>query len=180
MRTSKTVFKRLLLAKRKNRNRKTMTNTIENKQRFFALYFGQEVLIDDNLWKHKVLGDTMYWDDCHLELKSLSDISDDDAIEVAKMASNKVGNKKYKYTISEKRQNYITVNCGDWLFQISYKCEFEGQFYGYSINEYGKSVFTTTYNIHNITDYLRKRGYLIPFDDLTIEQILAYKWAVIK
>lgn len=32
--------------------------------------------------------------------------------------------------------------------------------------------------MQHTTDYLRSRGYIIPFMDLTIEQILAYKWAV--
>lgn len=126
-----------------------MTNTIENKQRFFALYFGQEVLIDDNLWKHKVLGDTMYWDDCHLELKSLSDISDEDLLWLGRNA-NDYPNSNYKDDL-----NYCKDLVRRYLSRppmMNYEC----------------------------VDYLRSRGYLLPFMGLAVEQILAYKWAVIK
>lgn len=110
-----------------------MTNTIENKQRFFALYFGQEVLIDDNLWKHKVLGDTMYWDDCHLELKSLSDITKEES---------------------------------DYIKKLKVICHSDGS---HDLEP-----------MQHTTDYLRSRGYLLPFMGLAVEQILAHKWAVIK
>ena len=33
---------------------------------------------------------------------------------------------------------------------------------------------------YKYADYLRSRGYLLPFMDLTIEQILEYGWAVLK
>ena len=33
---------------------------------------------------------------------------------------------------------------------------------------------------YEVSDYLRSKGYLLPFMDLTIEKILEYGWAVLK
>lgn len=126
-----------------------MTNTIENKQRFFALYFGQQVH-RGNRSKHldhlSIMSNQKFG---HLELKSLSDISDDDLLWLGRTA-NDYPNSNYKDDL-----NYCKDLVRRYLSRppmMNYEC----------------------------VDYLRKRGYLLPFEDLTIEQILAYKWAVIK
>ena len=110
-----------------------MTNTIENKQRFFALYFGQQVH-RGNRSKHldhlSIMRNQKFG---HLELKSLSDITKEES---------------------------------DYIKKLKVICHSDGS------HDLDKMQHTT--------DYLRSRGYIIPFMDLTIEQILAYKGAVIK
>jgi len=94
-----------------------------------------------------VLGDTMYWDDCHLELKSLSDISDEDIEDLMDVFN-------IKMVSFSKEEVILTI----------------------------KKHFSETPNRinHKYADYLRSRGYIIPFMGVAVEQILAYKWAVIK
>src|SRR5690606_7111537 len=68
---------------------KIMENTIENKAKFFALYWGQEIMKESD----NDLNETVYFANPHanqskisnyyLELKTLSSISDEDAIEVS-------------------------------------------------------------------------------------------------
>jgi hypothetical protein len=137
-----------------------MTNTIENKRRFMYLYEGQNTLrYQDNATDY-----IMNWeldkfnnepnnkckiDTAYLELKSLSDISDDDLLWLGRNA-NDYPNSNYKDDL-----NYCKDLVRRYLSRppmMNYEC----------------------------VDYLRSRGYLLPFEDLTIEQILAYKWAVIK
>lgn len=70
---------------------------LENKAKFFAQYWGQYVMrdytttrifpVDESNIKFEI-------EDAWLELKSLSDISDEDAIEVAKMLGCNDGNSK--------------------------------------------------------------------------------------
>lgn len=126
-----------------------MENTIENKQRFFALYMFQKVL------RHGQYLDTVTpaWNWAHeafsLELKPLSAISDEDLLWLGRNA-NDYPNSQY---------NEDLKYCKDLVRRYLSRppmMNFEA------------------------TDYLRSKGYLLPFMDLTIDQILAYKWAVIK
>jgi len=111
-----------------------MKNTIENKQRFFALYWDQEVQmhVNGNIYKVgkiKPLAPTI----SHLELKPLSEITKEES---------------------------------DYISRLKVICHSDG-----------------THDLEpmqHTTDYLRSRGYLLPFMDLTIEQILEYGWAVLK
>ena len=61
-------------------------NTLENKARFFAQYFGQHVLYFSSDFLRKIDNLTLdsIENDDYLELKPISQISDEDAIEVSK------------------------------------------------------------------------------------------------
>lgn len=71
----------------------TTENTLENKARFFALYWGQRVLIADSTIPNNLYPlshwNTIYqhshFKNSQLELTPLSQISDEDAIEVARV-----------------------------------------------------------------------------------------------
>jgi hypothetical protein len=124
-----------------------MKNTIENKQRFFALYVLQEVH-RGNRSKHldhlSVMRNQKFG---HLELKPLSEISDDDI---------------------EDLMDYFNIKMVSFLKE--------------DVILAIKSQFLEAQNRipYKYADYLRSRGYLLPFMDLTIEQILEYGWAVLK
>jgi len=132
-----------------------MENTIENKGKFFAQYFGQKVLMPFEAHVGVFQSDLNYTVN-FLELKSLSSITDEDAIEVAKM------------------HRYHTDN-GDSIYA-----------------KVGKEMVWRTFGLNGLptregfclpfetADFLRSRGYLLPFMDLSVDDILSYKWAVIK
>jgi hypothetical protein len=138
-----------------------MQNTLENKQKFFALYMFQNVLRHGQ-YLHKV---TTTWNWAHeaftLELKSLSDISDEDAVEVAFMYYSERFREDFKLKKAYK-------NSAGFLLEISYSGGDK------TLNLYYKNLNPVQY------DYLRSRGYLLPFNSLTIEQILSYQWAKVK
>lgn len=146
-------------------------NTPENKERFFALYWGQRVIELPNLvWtgnppepSHEEYGfcrldgtamkaiDVGY--DPHLELKSIADISDVDAFEVAKMIViesmiPELDNPKQKIK---------------WISIVR------------------RDIEDGTLVMNQVkVDFLRSRGYLIGWMDLTPEDIIGYGWAKVQ
>jgi len=79
-----------------------MENSLENKQRFFAHYWGQKVLIHNNgagIISSGALDFINYYrnisNGVYLELTPLSLISEDDAIELAKICSPKFNLKNF-------------------------------------------------------------------------------------
>lgn len=148
-----------------------MTNTIENKLQFYAQYWGQSVMHNDNfIWRTHETMDAML-DICRGELKGwyaklkhLTDITDEDAIEVAKIIFN----------ITD--DNYLSEVGGTIIWSL-----FEvGHPFPINTTDAKEIDAIRAKDIIRIVDYLRSRGYLLPFMGLTTEQILAYKWAVIK
>lgn len=138
-----------------------MENTLINKQAFFALYFGQEVLCENNnSHRYKVLGDSIYWEEVHLELKPLSEISDEDAVEVTKLTYAMPYPNSTKFTIYLNPFNKKVVSWGDSHWQ-KYLAERD-----------------TTQDIYNSlqADYLRSKGYALPYMDLSVEQMVEFGW----
>lgn len=125
-----------------------MKNTIENKQRFFDAYSGQKIFRyswNEELYTNRYL-DQEKLHKYTAELKLLSEISDENAIEVGKIINNVFINSDIELR-----------DMGTW------------------------NVKNEEYLVNlQIADYLRSKGYLLPFMDLTIEQILEYGWAVLK
>lgn len=96
-----------------------------------------------------------------VELIPLSQISDEDAIELAKIAYPSAEN-------WSKKQH--TANKGNQLIDETFFSD-EDSFSVFGLNNpMGKLM--------NIADFLRSKGYLIGWLDLTAEDILAYGWAV--
>lgn len=130
-------------------------NTIENKARFHALYWGQKVFVfnDEGQYKPGVTYEVDGSSDEHtfLELRSLPDITDEEATAVAK--------------IWEDSEKIISPEEYDgWTKEV---------------------ILDAIPEMENVmllraADYLRSRGFLLPYLDLSIEQILEYGWARIK
>jgi len=153
-----------------------MENNIVNKQRFFCLYFGQQVA-------RYVLNDGSYAKstDVHpiglmnaadyLELKSLSSITNEDAIEVAKLCVP-----KFIVVRTLEGDKYLRTfynDCDDYLMLSKDKFKI-----GWCLKS-GMRIEDSFYP-SAVIDFLRSRGYLLPFMDLSVEDILKYGWAVIK
>ena len=127
-------------------------NTLENKARFFAQYFGQHVLYFSSDFLRKIDNLTLdsVENDDYLELKPLSQISDEDAIEVAKLI---YGN----YHIE---QTFSVLSKDKAIYEIKYSIEKE--------NHYLKFY------------YLSSKGYALPWMDLSVEDLVEYGWVKLK
>lgn len=159
-------------------------NTIENKQGFFALYIGQEVLKGNakNPDKHTVTTtllskDWLSGQTC-LELRSISQITDEEAIEVARILTVgdiSTGVSIQRYSEEDADEDRVHMNTKAW--------QFVNIFYNGSLMWYdakAREEKLPSFKYLQAYDYLRSRGFLLPFKDLSVEQILAYGWAQVK
>lgn len=119
-------------------------NTPQNKAAFFAQYVNQPVYVMDGSNVVRLLRPTrvIAGPGDYLSLKSLSEISDEDAIEVARMFYMKP-NGKYSPDWCRKNMNHLS-------------------------------------ELRITADYLRSKSYLLPFRDITVEEILSFGWARIN
>ena len=119
-----------------------MKNTLENKTKLFAQYWGQHLIIMGSFLRridHVTLCNIE--NDDILQLKPLSKISDEDALILSKM----------RYSFEE----YINLKNG--------KCMV-------SCHENQK------YLIQIQVDFLRSKGYALPYMDLSVEDLIDYGW----
>lgn len=127
-----------------------MQNTLKNKAKFFAQYWGQKVLV--SLVKpHMCIFDVPH-DNEYILLTLLSSITDEDAIEVAKIMYPK-----------DKHNEKDSLNWGkDIVREI-----IEGQT--------DKDVIWFA-GIIPVVDYLRSRGYALPWTSVSVEQQVEWGW----
>lgn len=129
-----------------------MENTIENKVKFFAQHWGQEVqrVIMSHSKPICKVGNYLDWDDINedfLELISLSELSDEDAIEVGKLNGS--------ITDNDKLVGHSLV---------------------YWLHKKGTNRDITFEAI----DYLRSKGYAVPYMGLSVEKLIEYGWIKLK
>lgn len=135
-----------------------MENNLENKSKFFALYWGfkclRNELLNDNIPAHKV--DTS---NCkglpqqYLELKPLSQISDEDKIHICSLLG--IANYKDAYGFEDL---FVSVNNNIQSYLSDDSIDFTLECY----------------------DYLRSRGYALPWMGLSVEQLVEYGWVKLK
>ncbi len=126
-------------------------NTLENKRKFFALYWGQRV----EKWNGRTspsLVDSSTFGDYNmrhnwLELKPLSQISDEDAIELCDIWYNRRHNSLGSKIARSLDKSHLT-----WNTKISLKAH----------------------------DYLRSKGYALPWVGLSVEEQIEYGWVKFK
>jgi hypothetical protein len=134
-----------------------MSNT--EKAQFFALYWNQPVWKDNRfIQETHTVGNPLYdlgtlreYD--YLFLTPLSSITDEDAIEVARI----------------EYQNVLDIN----------------NYSDYACVKIGKDVIGVLLLDHEsiplrLSDFLRSRGYLLPWKQYTVDEILAKGWAKTK
>ncbi len=132
-------------------------NTPENKAKFFAQYWGQNVQyyttngidypfqVNENFTE--ALGIS------YLLLTPLKNISNEDAIEVAKINIGRL------LPEMDERQ----------LLQVAHR-----QLNGISNNKYDGQF---PIEFINMIDFLRSKSYLLPYKDLSTDDLIAYGWA---
>lgn len=159
-----------------------MENNLENKARFFALYWGQLVLMSKaGFQKTQVHTWTLNFpkEEHSLELTPLSQISDEDALEVCKLAIPYTG----RYELLEKRQSSI-------IFKLPFICSkfqiFPLKSKAIHLEKYKAGMgtievndITPIVNSVEIIDYLRSKGYALPFMGLSVEKQIEYGWVKI-
>ena len=153
-------------------------NTLENKTKFFAQYWGQHLIIMDYFLR-KIDHVTLYEieaDDI-LQLKPISKISDEYAIEVAKIVSPSLflssGNDN-KHFIDKSEKDWISVKHKRKIFSVD--IDLDGYVYEYHEDE----GYTRPSKSYAGTDYLRSKGYALPWMDLSVEDLQNYGWIKLK
>jgi len=126
--------------------------TLKDKARFFAQYWGQNVFKVCNTAPVNQNVDNMFldlhrWSDSILELTPLSSITDEHAIEVAKMIE-KIESLSFD---KEKRIRYVKNNI----------------------------LFIVLRNTR-VADYMRKNGYALPYDGISVEEQIELGWVKLK
>ena len=144
-----------------------MENTLENKSKFFALYWGIEETGSDN-YSH-IMPDS--WNEFpyfignqYLILTPLSQISDEDAIEVARILYGESDNFAIEFNAAGITSvspygltcygNTIDIN---WSGEVFYEA-------------------ASSMSILKAYDYLRSKGYALTWMGLSVEQLVEYGW----
>lgn len=129
-------------------------NTPENKVRFFAQYWGQEIQIEkrfdgDDLYMSTPLqgiNQNSSVEKRYLELKPLSSISEEDAIEAAKILNT---NTEYGFDLEDYLSDYEWNNIAPL-------------------------------EALNVYDYLRSKGYAVPYLNYSVEDLIKLGWIRLK
>lgn len=142
-----------------------LENTLENKTRFFAQYWGQRC--GKNKYANLSVNKSNILNITHLELKPLSQISDEDVIQGIMITYNKT----YEYL-------------GEILEVKHYNT-----FSSITTTRAGEN-FKTFRSFHHWNgnrkigsmecDYLRSKGYALPWMDLSVEDLVEYGWVKLK
>lgn len=135
-------------------------NTLENKSKFFAQYWYQDVFVFvPNMQTYKITksrfnAETLK-NPCYLQLKPLESISDEDAIEV-------IGLVEFKLKQNDKSSGYFGMSASGIFVD--------------TLNVHGESYLIDKYNI----DYLRSKSYALPWMGLSVQDLIDYGWIKIK
>lgn len=133
-----------------------MENTLENKAKFFAQYWGQEIQWDNTLdfsthQRFDNIDLRVREGDC-LVLKPLSSITDEDLKAIAKF---------YEPTAHEVKFSDDQI-CFDFIYGDSH------------------ASGAIEYNSDFAQDYLRSKGYALPWMGLSVEKLEQYGWIKLK
>ena len=132
-----------------------MENNLSNKQKFFAQYWGQKIGIPVNSYAGMLtINKSCIGNIKSLELTPLSMISDEDAIEVAKMFESSAYKVKYN--------DYGNIG------------------FSFYVGEESESVEVSPEWDRVAVDYLRSKGYAITYLNLEVEQQISYGWVKLK
>lgn len=143
-----------------------MENTIDNRVKFNMQYYGQKVF--RNISDDENLTRDLYRVGCQnghgiLELTPLHLISDEDAIELSKYMTYRNNDSKYN------RESYFKIYSetldNEWIQYIKSFCVNTVHF-----DEFNNSGW----------DFLRSKGYALPYNGLSVEEQVNYGWVKLK
>ena len=144
-------------------------NTLENKARFFAQYWGQYVLYFTSDFLRKIDNLTLdsVENDDYLELKPLSQISDEDVIQGIMLTYNKTYDELGKIL---EVNHYFTFS---GITSIGLGCNFKTS---RSIHHWSGTKKIGSFE----ADYFRSKGYALHYMDLSVEDLVEYGWVKLK
>lgn len=148
-----------------------LMNNLENKSKFFAQYWGQKILmatINGGGFKaypiqSSEMHDHYFTHECWLELKPLSSITDEDAIWVSNRATGRISGHTYVIEKSA-TNNVLSITATNPRYEIA------EQTWGCGTN----------WLPSEISDYLRFKGYALPWNGITVEQQIEFGWIKLK
>lgn len=137
-----------------------MENTLGNKAKFFAQYWGQKLLavtVNEDELCQKIGNSYMgkyHVEMCHIKLKPLSSITDEELIIVSAIEGD-------KYT-----EDHII----------------RGRTIIKTFAEYSDCTdsLKNTNQLIQLIDYLRSKGYALPYMGLSVEKLQEYGWIKLK
>lgn len=159
----------------------TLENTIENKQKFFGSYWGNRYRYSNEFGTYNGKWDMhlpnhIKNDSCHLLLRPLFSITDEEAHMVANISTTHDNQtediKNIGCITSGKDKEKILVRRGGAYVHLY----FDGKILLTNSISIPAS-YAPVLNVAYIIDYLRSRGFLLPFMGLSCEEIIERGWA---
>lgn len=158
-----------------------MENTLENKAKFFAQYWGQNLrIIDDKSEVHDyTINEITLKYIKTIELKSIESITDEEAFKVAKIVSPMLfegnGDRGGHYVDrSQIKSGWISVKHDRKI--ISVDVDLDGYAYEYHEDE----SYLRPSRSASGTDTLRRLGFVTRWEDLSIEDLISFGWVKLK
>lgn len=162
-----------------------MENTEQNKVKFFAQYWGQKVFVNPILTPKPVSNTYIFEypepediEQEYLELKPLSSITDEDAYQVARIVSPMLfeGNgENGGHFIDKSEPLWHSIKHEKKVMMVD--IDFDGYVFEYRDDEEGYT--RPSYSLAG-SDYLRSKGYAMPYMGLSVEKLQEYGWIKLK
>lgn len=172
-----------------------MKNTLENRLKFYAQHLGQNIIIDSDCFSSENSNDIIHttlvsvtlkgiecdgWipvtEHTSLEFKPLSAITDEDALELATLMNPPFGFSANSTVIKTKLKT--TVINGNHSLDIGFKVDTLSKGFILKYENKPQSMFANEGII--FCDFLRSKGYALPWMGLSVENLVEYGWIKIK
>lgn len=140
-----------------------LENTLENKSKFFVQYWGQKC--GKNKYGNLSVNKSNILNITHLELKPVSQISDEDAIELMRLKIVSKG------VVDIETIEIENKTLDGYTFIVKYK-NWDDERVGF--------IFNGHTNPLSFYDFLRSKGYALPWMDLSVEDLIEYGWVKLK
>jgi len=156
-----------------------LKNTIENKYKFIAQYWWTDTGVINGI-KHFRVNPNHICDIEYLELTPLSQITDEDAIEVAKICGQDI------FTEIERLKDKIIIHPSKKFCKKNYyeaRQDITICFENCTVYYDNGESYEDNYNYDlglEAYDYLRSKSYLIPYNGTPTETLIEYGWAKLK
>lgn len=142
--------------------------TQEEKEQYFAAHWLQRVLVINagynNLYHINHQWISVLQDESHLELTSLADITDEDAIEVAKIYKSNVRGYGLLGAAGVVKEEFLRAG-------KEFCKRLDGNFW---------NDFANILNMLAAFDFLRSKGYALPWRRYTVEHLISLGWLKLR
>lgn len=164
-----------------------MENTIENKAKFFAQYYGQEIMRWEQWYDtaensrvgfapmQSKTGVDKGW---YLELTSLSDITDEDAMDLIKIYGTE-GDKGYNLKINRQKGLGVGFCFNRYGYLMSFMLLDNGGCINNYYERYPEHQHFSVLEVEGI-DLLRSCGYALPWMGVSVEEQIKRGWIRLK